>query len=64
MVQPLCPNQATHFVGCTKSLNAENCYCNCKKIGTTFDAGPTVCISFANKGKTQIGWATIIGQRT
>ncbi len=45
-------NQATHFVGCTESLSAENSSCNCKKIRTTFDARPIICISSTNEGKT------------
>jgi hypothetical protein len=29
-----------------------------KKKGNTFEIGPTMCVSFANKGKTQVRWAT------
>ncbi len=29
--------------------------------GTTFETIPTICISLANEGKTQVGWANIVG---
>ncbi len=45
-------NQATHFTNCIKSLNVENSYYNHKKIKTTSNAEPTICVSVANKGKT------------
>ncbi len=44
----------THFVGCTKSPNVPNSSYNRKKIGNTSEARPTMYISFANKGKTQV----------
>jgi hypothetical protein len=47
-------NQTTHFVGYVESFNAKNSYYNCKKIGTTSYVRPTLCISLANKRKTQI----------
>jgi hypothetical protein len=53
----------THFVGCTKSPNVPNSSYNRKKIGNTSEARPTMYISFANKGKTQVGWVTTIGKR-
>jgi hypothetical protein len=59
----LCENQIMHFVSCIKNSNVENSCCNHKKIGTTFDAKPTICVSSTNKGKTQVGWATTIGWR-
>ncbi len=57
-------DQIIHFIGCTKNLNAENSYCNHKKKRTTSNAGPIICVSFANKRKTQVGWAIAVGQRT
>jgi hypothetical protein len=48
----LCGYQVTHFTNCTESPNAENSNYNCKKTGTTFDVGPTIYVSFANKMKT------------
>ncbi len=56
-------DQATHFVGCTERPNADNYSYNRKKVGTTSDGGPIICVSFAKKRKTQVGWATIIGQK-
>jgi hypothetical protein len=35
-------DQTTPFVGCTKSLNTKKNYCNCEKIGITFDTGLTI----------------------
>ncbi len=55
-----CGNQATHFAGCTESFSAKNSSCNCKKIRTTFDARPIICISSTNEGKTQVKWAVIV----
>jgi hypothetical protein len=54
-------DQATHFVGCIENPNAENSSHNHRKIGITFDARPTICISFVNKIKTQVDWATCVG---
>jgi hypothetical protein len=45
-------NQSTHLVDYTKSLNVLNFFYNRKKIGNTFKTWPTMCVSFANKGKT------------
>jgi len=56
-------NQATHFTSYIKSLNAKNSCCNRKKQGTTFNAGLTICVSSTNKGKTQVGWVVVVGQR-
>ncbi len=52
-------NQATHFVGYTESLNDKNSCYSRKKIGTTFDVRPTICVSSTNK--TQVGWAIVVG---
>lgn len=51
-----CGNQMTHFIGWVKNLNVVNFACNCKKVGTTFEIGPTICVSSMNEGKTQVGW--------
>jgi hypothetical protein len=59
-----CVQTKLHIRWCTKNLTVENSYCNCKKVGITFDARPTICVSFTNKRKTQIGWVTITRQRT
>ncbi len=40
-----CGDQATHFNDCTKILNLENFSYNHKKIITTSDARPTICVS-------------------
>jgi hypothetical protein len=56
-------NQITHFIGCTKRPNAENFYCNYKKIGTTFDVGLIICVLATNEGKTQARWVVVVGQR-
>jgi hypothetical protein len=55
-------DQVTHFAKYTKSLNAKNSYCNYKKIRTTFDTKPTICISSTNKRTTQARWV-VVGQR-
>jgi hypothetical protein len=51
-------NQVTHFIN-----YIEKHYCNRKKIRTSSNARHIICISPANKGKTQIGWIIIIGQK-
>ncbi len=53
-------DQATHFVGCIENLNASNSSYNCKIAITTFDAGPTICVSSVKEGKTQVRWVAII----
>ncbi len=58
-----CGDQATHFVGYTKSLNVKNFYCNHKKTVITFNVGPTLCISSINKGKTQVRWVVGVGRK-
>jgi hypothetical protein len=40
-----------------------NSFCNRKKIGNTFEARPIMCVSFANEGKTQVGWIVVVGWR-
>jgi len=57
-------NKTTHFIDCIKSLNVVNSSCNHKKIGATFEAIRTMHVSFTNEGKIQVGWVTIIGQKT
>ncbi len=32
-----------------------------KKIGNMSEAKPTMCVSSANEGKTQVGWVVAIG---
>jgi hypothetical protein len=34
-----------------------------KEIGTTFDVKSTICLSSANKRKTQVGWVITIRQK-
>ncbi len=58
-----CGDQAPHFVYFTKSPNALNSFCNCKKPSNSSKARPTMCVSFANEGKTKVGWVVAIGQR-
>ncbi len=58
-----CGNQTTHFVGNIKSPNAQNYCCNCKKTGSTSYARPTICISSTNKGKTQVQWVIVLGEK-
>jgi hypothetical protein len=41
-----------HFTGYVKRLNANNSSCNCKNVGTTFDARPTMCIIHQGKENT------------
>jgi hypothetical protein len=50
----LCGDQVTHFANCTKIPYVENSSCNHKKIGTTFDAGFTICVSSSNEGKKKV----------
>jgi hypothetical protein len=54
--------QITHFIGCIKSPNVKNYFCNCKKIGTTFDAKPTIYISSTNERETQVGGVVVVKQ--
>jgi hypothetical protein len=44
-----------------ESPNAPNSFYNHKKTTNTSDAKPIMCISFANEGKTQVGWVVAIG---
>jgi hypothetical protein len=59
-----CGNQVTHFINCTKNLNAPNSSCNCKKTNNTFEARPIMCVSVASERKTQVGWVVAVGRRT
>jgi hypothetical protein len=59
-----CVDRTTHFTDCNENLNAKNSCYNCKKIRTTSNARPTICISSTNERKRQIGWTLDIGQRT
>jgi hypothetical protein len=59
----LCGDQVTYFVDWTKNPHVENSCYNRKKIRTTFHARHIICVSPTNEGKTQIWWATIIGQK-
>ncbi len=43
-----------------QNLNVVNFACNCKKVGTTFEIGPTICIFSTSEGKTQVGWVVVI----
>jgi hypothetical protein len=56
-------DQATHFIGYIENPNASNSSYNCKKIGNTSKAGPTMCISSTNNEKTQVGWVVEVGQK-
>jgi hypothetical protein len=52
---------STHLIDCTKNLNVPNFSYSCKKKNNTLKTWPTMCVSYANKGKTQVRWA--IGQK-
>jgi len=54
-------NQATHVDGYTKSPDVNNSSYNRKNARTTFDARLAICVSFANKGKTQVRWDVVVG---
>ncbi len=57
-------DQVAHFVGYTKSPNAQNSCCNCKIKRTMSYARPIICVSSTNEGKTQVRWDVVIGRRT
>ncbi len=57
-------NYVTYFIDCTESLNVVDSSCNHQKTSSTFEVGPTMCVSFANEGKTQVRWVVAIGQKT
>jgi hypothetical protein len=59
-----CGDQVTHFIGYIERPDVENSSYNCKKTRTTFDARLIICVSFANEGKTKIGWVAVIGRKT
>jgi len=46
------------------NFNVINFAYKCKKVGTTFETIPTICISSTIEGKTQVGWAFVVGQKT
>jgi hypothetical protein len=48
-------NQATHFANCIESPNANNSSYNYKNVRTASNVGPTICLSSAKEGKTQVG---------
>jgi len=56
-------DQTTHFIDYTKSPNAQNSCCNCKKTRTTSNVGPTICVTSANEGKMQVGWADVVRRK-
>jgi len=56
-------DQATHFVNYIERPNAPNSSCNYKKIGNTSNARPTMCVSSANEGKTQVRWVVAVKQK-
>jgi hypothetical protein len=60
----LLEDQATHFDEYTESPNANNSSYKCKNVRSTSNAGLAICVSFANEGKTQVGWVVIIGCKT
>jgi hypothetical protein len=57
-------DQTTNFISYTKSPNTKNSCYNHKKIGTTSNARPTICVSSTSQGKTQVGWANVVKQKT
>jgi hypothetical protein len=59
-----CGDHITHFVGCAEIPYAPNSFWNRKKTGKMSEVGPTMCISFANEGKKQVGWVVTVGRRT
>jgi len=59
-----CGDQATHFASYIESPNDDNSSYNHKNAITTYNAGPTICVSSAREGKTQVGWAITVRQRT
>jgi hypothetical protein len=54
-------DQATHFIDYIESLNTPNPSNNL--TSNTSRARPTMCVSSANEGKTQVGWVVVIGRR-
>jgi hypothetical protein len=58
-----CGDQTSHFVGYTKSPNAQNFCCNSKKTKTTSYARSSICISSINERKTQVRWVIVIGPK-
>jgi len=54
-------DQATYVNGYIESPNANNSSYNHKNVKTTSNVGLVICVSFANKGKTQVKWAAVVG---
>jgi hypothetical protein len=46
-----CGNQATHYIGYTKSFNANNSCYDHRNTKTTSDVGPTICVSSTKESK-------------
>jgi hypothetical protein len=44
-----------------ENLNVVNFICDCKVASTTLETWPTLCISSAYEGKTQVGWVVAKG---
>ncbi len=60
----LCGHQVTHFVGCIRSLNVDNSFCNHKNVKTTFDMKLIIFVSSTKERKTQVRWVVVVGQKT
>jgi hypothetical protein len=45
-----------------KNPNVTNFACNRKKMNTTFETRPTICVSSTSEGKI-LGWAVTVGWR-
>ncbi len=45
-------DQTTHFINWMESPNATNSTYNHKKMGTTFETWPTICVSSTNERNT------------
>jgi hypothetical protein len=43
-----CGDQTTHFIDLMECLNVANSTYKCKKMGTTFETRPTICIFSMN----------------
>jgi hypothetical protein len=56
-------DQATHYIACIESLNANNSCYNRKNARTTSDVEPTICVSSAKKKKTQVRWAIVVRRK-
>jgi hypothetical protein len=57
-------DQVTHFIICTKSLNAPNSY-NCQKKKKKHIQSKTSYVHITtNKRKTQVGWDVVVGRKS